>query len=525
MNHAPIVPIVLPALAAALMLLDRRLGSQRLLAWVSLLLNAACVTWMLALAADGWRAVYLVGNWSAPWGIVLVADRLAVMMLALTALLGLVVLTASHRCDAQGPHFHPLLQIQLMGLNGAFLTADLFNLFVFFEVLLIASYGLLVHGDTARRVGEAMRFVTLNLLGSALFLLGASLLYGVTGTLTFADLAHRVGTLDPMQASLARSAGAMLLTVFCLKAAVLPLGLWLPRTYAAAAAPVAALFAIMTKVGIYAVLRVFTTVFGSEAGESAHWITPWMAALGTASFGLAALCSLAAHSLRRLIGLLVVASAGFLMIGIGLGDEHSIAASLVYLPHTTLSAAVLYLVAGELIRARGDEADDLRADVAPGRAAIPGWPYALAAVAAAGLPPFSGFIAKAMLLASTLTEAPDTGPGVVGLTAMLWLTVLLGSLLITVALVRCGARLFWSGAPPKGTPWSAAVRDAGARRDAAAIGVALVAIAALTVAMAPVQRYAQATAAELLDPAPLIDQVLAARPRPGPHTPSPARAP
>ncbi|MFY8136278.1 MAG: monovalent cation/H+ antiporter subunit D, partial [Aquimonas sp.] len=137
MNHAPIVPIVLPALVAGLMLVDRRIGSQRALAWLSALLLAGCGAWLVALAGDGWRGVYLVGNWAAPWGIVLVADRLSAMMVALTALLSLVTLAAAHRrWDERGEHFHPLLQVQLMGLNGAFLTGDLFNLFGFFEGLL-----------------------------------------------------------------------------------------------------------------------------------------------------------------------------------------------------------------------------------------------------------------------------------------------------------------------------------------------------------------------------------------------------
>lgn len=519
MNHAPIVPIVLPALAAALMLLDRRLAAQRVLGWISIGLNAACVAWLLALTAEGWRGVYLVGNWGAPWGIALVADRLSVMMLALTALLALIVLTASHRCDDRGLHFHPLLQIQLMGLNGAFLTGDLFNLFVFFEVLLIASYGLLAHGSSARQVGATLRFVTLNLLGSALFLLGASVLYGLAGTLNFADLASRLSALQPQQARLAQAGGALLLTVFCLKAAVLPLGLWLPATYARASAPVAALFAIMTKVGVYAVLRLITAVFDPRATAPGAALMPLLVALGAAGFGLAAWCSLGADSLRRLIGLVVVASAGFLMIGVGLGSERSITASLVYLPHTTLSAALLYLVAGEWVHRRGEHADTLIGDLDQRRGMVRGWPFALGAVAAAGLPPFSGFIAKAMLLVSSLPQTPDATPGV-GAVATLWTTVLLGSLFITVALVRCGMQRIGSTGTSGSPQDQPGAHDAGANRDTAAIGLALLGLILLTVWMAPLQRYAQATAEQLLEPAALIDQVLGARPRPGPHTPT-----
>ena len=525
MNHAPIVPVVLPALAAALMLLDRRLASQRLLAWVATLLGAGCAAWMLALAADGWRGVYLVGNWAAPWGIVLVVDRLSALMLALTAVLSLIVMLASHRCDQQGEHFHPLLQVQLMGLNGAFLTADLFNLFVFFEVLLIASYGLLVHADGRERIAAGLRFVALNLLGSAVFLLGASLLYGLTGTLNFADLALRVAALDAADLGLAQASGALLLTVFGLKAALLPLGLWLPGTYAAARPPVAALFAIMTKVGVYAALRVLTGVFGMAPEGLAGPLLTTVAVLGGAGFALAAWASLGAGSLRRLIGLLVVASAGLLMLGVGWASERSIAALLVYLPHTTLSAALLFLVAGQLEQARGSDGDDLHTEVHAGHAAVPGWFFALGAVAMAGLPPFSGFIAKAMMLVATLPDgsaAPHPGSGM----ALLWAALLVGSLCATIALARAGTHLFWNEVALKAAQGNMArKRDRPRLRDAAPLWLVLLALAGMTIAMAPIQRYAQAAAQELLEPSALVDQVLGTRQQPSPHTtpPEPVR--
>lgn len=525
MNHAPIVPVVLPALAAALMLLDRRLASQRLLAWVAALLGAGCAAWMLALAADGWRGVYLVGNWAAPWGIVLVVDRLSALMLALTAVLSLIVLLASHRCDHQGEHFHPLLQVQLMGLNGAFLTADLFNLFVFFEVLLIASYGLLVHADGRERIGAGLRFVALNLLGSAVFLVGASLLYGLTGTLNFADLSLRVAALNPADRGLVQAAGALLLTVFGLKAALLPLGLWLPDTYAAARAPVAALFAIMTKVGVYAALRVLSGVFSMSPEGPAGPLLTTIAILGGAGFALAACASLGAGNLRQLVGLLVVASAGLLMIGVGWASERSIAATLVYLPHTTLSAALLFLVSGQLAQARGSDGDGLHTEVHSGRAAVPGVFFALGAVAMAGLPPFSGFIAKAMMLVGTLPDG-STAPHPMSGMALLWAALLAGSLCATIALARAGSHLFWNEAALKAAQGSAErTRDRTMLHDAAPLWLALAALVGMVVMMAPMQRYAQAAAQELLEPSSLIDQVLGTRQHPSPHTtpPEPVR--
>ncbi len=515
MNHATIVPIVLPALTAALMLLDRRLSTQRTLAWLSTALLAGCTAWMVGLAADGWRGLYLVGNWAAPWGIVLVADRLSALMLALTAVLALVALAAAQRgWDERGTHFHPLFQIQLMGVNGAFLTGDLFNLFVFFEVLLIASYGLLVHGDGAQRIGAGLRFVTLNLVGSAVFLLAIGVLYGTTGTLNLADLSLRIADLDPRGATLARGGAWLLLAVFCMKAALLPLCFWLPGTYAAASPPVAALFAVMTKVGVYAVLRVFTLVFGSDAGLLADVAFPWIAGLAAAGYALATLGCLAGRDLRALAAMLVVASAAFLLMGVGLANERSIAAAVYYLPHTTLSAAALFLVADLIARGRGAAADRIVAGPAPLRAGLLGLLFLATATSIAGLPPLAGFIGKAMLLASMLpVDASDAPRAAV---PWLWACVLAGSLLSLIALARAGSRVFWKS---EGTdPDRARAASLG---DVMPVIAALAAIATLAVAAAPMQRYALATARDLLDPAESVDAVLRVAPRAGPHQPSP----
>jgi multicomponent K+:H+ antiporter subunit D len=522
MNHAPIVPIALPALTAALMLLDRRRPAQRLLAWVSTLLLTACAAWMVTLASDGWRGVYLLGNWAAPWGIVLVADRLSSLMVLLSSLLGLIALAASHaREDTRGIHFLPLLQVQLMGLNGAFLTGDLFNLFVFFEVMLIASYGLLLQGDGAARVAAGLRFVALNLVGSALFLLGASLLYGVTGTLNMADLAGRVATLEGMEAVLARSAGALLLTVFCLKAAILPLGFWLPSTYVCASPPVAMVFAIMTKVGVYAVLRLFTLVFGADAGASADVAFAWLAPVAAAGAFLAMAGSLGSTDLRRMAALLVVASAGFLMTGVGLADERTIAAAVFYLPHSTLAAAALFGVSWLIEDSRGTAGCRMVEGPLPARASLLGGLFFISAVAISGLPPFGGFIAKAMMLVAMLPHEQRHAPGPL-LLAFLWATLLLGSLLSLIALARAGSRLFWSARHQDTIEDEEAPL---ARGSVAAVLMALAGVAAVTLGAGPLQRYAQATAEDLLAPASLISEVMQARQVPSPHTTAPRPAP
>ena len=268
MIPALVVPIVLPAATAALMLLVAR-DKLRLQRVMSLASVAALIGLALHLATHTLPRAEALGNWPAPFGIVLVADGLSVLMLALVAGLAVVVLlhVLANGVDRQGAAFHPLFQFQLMGLNGAFLTGDAFTLFVFFEVLLIASYGLVVHGGGADRLSAGLRYVVTNLVGSTLFLIGLGVVYATTGTLNMADLAVKVAALPAGDFALIRVAAVMLLMVFALKAALVPLQVWLPGTYAVAPATVAALFAVMTKVGAYAALRFGTLIFPQTAPD------------------------------------------------------------------------------------------------------------------------------------------------------------------------------------------------------------------------------------------------------------------
>ncbi len=258
-DHLLIAPIVLPLATGALLLLldERRHVLKALINVGSTLLLAVIAVRLLLVAGDpaaeaAVRPVYLLGNWPAPFGIVLVLDRLSALMLGLTAMLALASLVFSlARWHRSGPHFHTLFQLLLMGLNGAFLTGDLFNLFVFFEVLLAASYGLILHSSGPFRVRAGMHYITVNLAGAALFLVGVSLIYGASGTLNMADLAVKIPLLDDKDRTLLEGGAAVLGVAFLIKAGMWPLGLWLPNAYTAAAAPVAAIFAILSKVGVY----------------------------------------------------------------------------------------------------------------------------------------------------------------------------------------------------------------------------------------------------------------------------------
>ena len=266
-------------------------------------------------------ATYRLGDWPVPFGIVLVADRLSALMLLLTSSLAAAAVVFSlARWHRAGAHFHSLFQFLLMGLNGAFLTGDLFNLFVFFELMLAASYGLALHGSGPVRVRAGLHYIVVNLAASLLFLVGVSLIYGVSGTLNMADLAARIPGIAAESRGLLEAGAAVLATAFLLKAGMWPLCFWLPTTYAAASPPVAAIFAIMTKVGAYIVLRLWLLLFGEGAGASAYFGGDVLLFGGLATVAFGAIGTLASQDLARLTAYSVLVSSGTVLAAIGMGE-------------------------------------------------------------------------------------------------------------------------------------------------------------------------------------------------------------
>jgi multicomponent K+:H+ antiporter subunit D len=440
MSDLAIAPVLVPLLAGILLLLfrGRDLRERRAFGLLSVSVQVLLALALLDATASGAILTHALGNWPAPFGIVMVADRLAAWMLLITALLALFALWhACHGLDVQGRHFHVLFQLQLFGLNGAFLTGDLFNLFVFFEVLLLASYGLVLHGGGPARTKAGLHYVVINLAGSSLFLIAAGLFYGLFGSLNLAHLALLMDQVPADNLGPARTAALLLFGVFALKSALLPLHLWLPATYARASAPVAALLAIMTKVGAYAILRVSTLMFSGPAGTMTGLIDPWLLplAMGTLLVGL--LGALAARRLTDQAAYLVIASVGTLLIAFGLGSRDAIAAGLYYLPHSTLAAAALFLLTERIAAGRGALADRLEPGPDIPAAPLMGALFFLCAILLAGLPPLSGFIGKFLLLQAAM--AHPGWPWILGI-------VLLGGLLGLIALARSGSLLFFRSA-------------------------------------------------------------------------------
>ncbi|WP_106477469.1 monovalent cation/H+ antiporter subunit D [Phytohalomonas tamaricis] len=494
-QHLLIFPIILP-LVAGLLLLWQRQGAvlvKRVVGISATTLLVIVGIAMVITADDDTIRYYALGNWQPPFGIILVLDRLSAIMVLTTALLALAsVIYASAGQDEEGSNFHGLFQLQLMGINGAFMTGDLFNLFVFFEVLLIASYALLMHGGGKGRTQAGVHYVVLNVAGSSLFLFGLGVLYGTLGSLNMADMAVRVQYLDATQAGLTLAGALLLLTVFMLKAAMLPMYFWLPRAYAAAPAAVAALFTVMTKVGIYAILRVFTLIFGEKANHLANISLPWLWWGGLATLVLAGIGVLSARDLRTQVCYMILISVGTLLIALGMHHESSIAALLYYTIHTTLITGGLFLLADVIDDQRGKAGARIvksRPVLQPTRL---GLLYFIGMISVIGLPPLSGAIGKALILLSA--EASER--------AWLWPTLLISSLCGIVAAARAGSTVFWhtSAGEPSGTPMGK-LRSIGVY---SLIGSSIV----LTVFAGPLTAYTQAAAEQLLSPERYIQSIL-----------------
>jgi len=521
-DHLMIAPVVLPMFVGAMML---ALGGEHRRN-VNAALNVATTFGLIVIATALLRAadgaptgvagVYRLGDWPAPFGIVLVVDRLAAVMLLLTSLLAAAAVVFSlARWHRAGVLFHPLFQFLLMGINGAFLTGDLFNLFVFIEVLLAASYGLALHGSGPGRVTAGLHYIVVNLAASLLFLIGVSLIYGVSGTLNMADLAARIPAMHIEDRALLEAGAGILGIAFLVKAGMWPLCLWLPTTYAAAAPPVASIFAILTKVGAYIVLRLHLLLFGDDAGASAQFGGEWILLGGIATIAFGAIGSLASQDMARLASFSVLVSSGTVLAAIGMGQVGVTGGALFYLVSSTLGLGAFFLLIELVERGREPGADVLAVtrelygeeddpkesnDVGiaiPATMAILGLAFIGCALVLSGLPPLSGFIAKFALLTAALN--PTTGA--VSTASWIMLPVLiLSGLAALIALTRAGIRAFWASAD-RTVPRVRLV-------EVAPVAALLLLCIIQTIQAGPIMRFMQATAQSLHTPHDYVRGVL-----------------
>ena len=547
MPHLIVAPILLPLLTAACMLMlgEKHRPLKARINLISTLLglgiSVMLLLWTRQQAIPASIGVYLPSNWEVPFGIALVVDHLSALMLVLTGIIAIsALLFAMARWDRAGASFHALFQIQLMGLYGAFLTADLFNLFVFFEVLLAASYGLMLHGSGKTRVSAGLHYISINLLASSLFLIGAALIYGVTGTLNMADLALKIPLVPEADRGLLHAGAAILAVAFLAKAGMWPLNFWLVPAYSSASAPVAALFAIMTKVGIYTVLRLWTLLFSGQAGASAYFAGDWLIYGGMATIVCAAIAIIAAQRLERMASLSILVSAGILLSAVGFAQPNLTAPALFYLISSTLALSALFLLAELIERSRssadlvleddaepqpsltatppprGSNLDDEQkvvvGQIIPWTMAFLGLSFIACALLIIGMPPLSGFIGKLGLLNALLNPLGLGNSSDAPISTAAWsllALLILSGLASLIAFSRMGIQRFWTPLERE----SPILRRIECLPIVLLLGLCVV----LTFKAEPVMRYTQAAADTLNNPERYVMAVIGTRPVPSPQ--------
>ncbi|MDX1619654.1 MAG: Na+/H+ antiporter subunit D [Nitriliruptorales bacterium] len=492
-----VVPLMvaLPLAGAAVsMALNRRSVAQRTLGLAVLTTTLVLSCWILAEVAGGQVITARMGGWAPDLGIVLVADPLAALMLVVSALILVVVLAyaiGSPGTRDQAPFFHPVYLTLSAGVYASFLTGDLFNLFVAFEVMLASSYVLITLGGTRDQVRHGMTYVVISLLASTLFITAVGLLYAATGTVNLAELAGALDTIDP---TIRTALGLFLLIVFGIKAAIFPLFQWLPDSYPTAPSPVTAVFAgILTKVGVYAILRTQTLLF--PTGGSASTV---LLVLAGFTMAVGVLGAIAQDDVKRILSFHIISQIGYMIFGIGLFSLAGVAGAVLYIIHHIIVKTTLFLVAGIIEHATGT--GQLRRlggllHIAP----LYGVLFLLPALSLGGIPPLSGFVAKLSLVQA-------------GFAADQWLIVAVSlavGLLTLFSMTKIWNGVFW-GEPEEPSPVET---EHGVQRlrvsPAMVWSTAALAAASLVVAVAagPLFEVSERAASVLLERAPYIEAV------------------
>ncbi len=485
-----VAPVVLPLIGGALALFLRNLPRlQPVIAILVLALLVACEAALLARVLAEGPLTMMMGRWLPPFGIAFTVDALGAVLALTAGVAGLAVALYSATDLTAGDRrfgFYPLLLLLVAGVCGAFCTGDIFNLYVWFEVLLIASFGLIVLGGDPRQLDGAVKYGILNLIATTLFLVTTGLLYGLVGTLNMADITERVAALP--DGGPITTIAVLYLLAFAMKAAAFPLGFWLPASYHTPKIVVGAIFAgLLTKVGVYALIRVFAMLMPGERLLLAD-VIGWVAAL---TLLVPALAALAESEIRRTLGWVVIAGIGNMLAGLALGNEAGYAGAIAYAVHSMLAMTAIYLTLGLVERIAGTSSLHEAGGIwraSPLVAAL----FLVMVLSASGLPPFSGFWPKAMLVRAALTA--DAG----------WIAaaILVSGFLVTLALGRVFLFAIWRDAPA-GRP---AAGSAGRIGPAVGVGLAAI-IAALGVLPEPLVAVATDGARGLIDPAAYLSSV------------------
>ncbi len=493
------LPIVMPLAGAALaIIVGRYRSAQRAISLIALASTLAVSIVLLAGADREGFVTHNAGGWSADLGIVLVVDRLAGLMLVVSslALFAVMVFAVGEAADEQ-QHvgFHPVYLVLAAGVSASFITADLFNLFVAFEMMLAASYVLITLGGRPDQVRSGMSYIVISLVASTLFITVLALLYAATGTVNMADLSVRLADLDPS----VRAAFALaLLVVFAIKAGLFPLFFWLPDSYPTAPGPVTAIFAgLLTKVGVYAIIRTQTLLF-----DAPDWMGTVLVVVAVLTMVVGVLGAIAQDDMKRILAFHIISQIGYMIFGLGLFTVAGVAGAVFYIVHHIIVKTALFLVTGLVARRAGSSRlSDVGGLVrsAPVIAVL----FAVPALSLAGIPPFSGFLAKFALIDAGL----DAGAGVAVAAS------LAVGLLTLYSMTKIWSGVFWGERetePPvkprphgrAGAPW------------AMLVGTGLLVAASIAVSAWAGLLYdvAERAADDLLEPAGYVEAVLEHQP-------------
>lgn len=431
MTNLAILPILIPFLAGILLAFTHnRILLTRRLALVFAVIQVAAMGFLLIQVLTEGSIVLETGDWMAPYGIILVLDPLSVLLVSTTSIILLAAVwyaPASVSREQESFYFYSFIFLLVTGVSGAFVTGDLFNLFVFFEVLLMASYALITHGGQKVQLRESIKYVLINLFSSMLFVTAISYIYAVLGTVNMAQLAERAAAAE--QPGIITTVAILLFFVFATKGAAFPLYYWLPRSYIVPNPVVSALFgALLTKVGVYSLIRTFTLIFHQQP-EIMDQLFIWVGNL-TMLFGV--IGALASRNIKLIVAYNIIPAIGFMLVGIGIFNHDGLSGSIYYLLQDMIVKAALFLLAG-IIAALAGTSDINKMGGMIRSHPLLGWLFFLAGLVLAGVPPFSGFIGKLLLVRGAF-EKGETVTVII---------MLLTSLLILLSIVRAFIRVFW----------------------------------------------------------------------------------
>lgn len=434
MINLPVFPIVIPALAAILMMfMPKRVQLQRAMALGALVITAIVSLFLVhTVSMEGIQTLNL-GNWQAPFGITLVSDMLSALLVTTSTLLTLFIVwfAVHYFSDSyEGNYLYISMLFLLVGVNGAFTTGDIFNLFVFFEVFLMSSYVLIVLGGRGVQLRESIKYLLVNIIASALFVMSVALLYGVTGTLNLADLAMKIPVVD--NPDVITVIGVLFVIVFGMKGALVPLHYWLPGAYVVAPTPILAMFgALLTKVGVYSILRTYTLLFDGN-GE---FLQTFLMVLAVLTIFIGMTGAIAYNDVKLIIIYNIMIAVGVILYGISVNTQTSLEGSLYYLIHDMIIKAVLFMLVGMMIGiTKSGQLRDMGGLIT--RFPLFGWTFFVAALSLAGIPPLSGFFGKLLIVSGGMDEGELFGP----------LLVLLSSLFVLYSVMKIFLNGFWGEA-------------------------------------------------------------------------------